>query len=392
MDGFNIKHKGLFIFCAAAVLAAVINPDLFVGFLKSAATVLRPVIIGMTAAFVINRPICSIFELFVKAADKAAEKSCLKPCAPLRSITRTGVAYGAGRRRILWAAAVATGYALLLAAAAGIIWFIVPQLIESTKMLVANADLYREKFMTYYKAAEERDVLGILPFITSALAKIGEAVPSMLAGVYGKTADIISCITDCIIGIVISVYILIDKERLREAVKRTAGHIMSAETFSRYASLYRTVYDVFSRFVSGQVTEAAILGVLCYIGMKLFRFEYALLISVIIGVTALIPVVGAIVGTVPCAFLLFLVKPISAVWFIAFIIILQQIENNFIYPKVVGKSMGLPPLPVLLAILIGAKTGGAAGILLAVPLTAVIYGVFNEKVMKTYGNGASRSD
>ncbi|MCD7731288.1 MAG: AI-2E family transporter [Oscillospiraceae bacterium] len=381
MGEFNFRHKWLFIICGAVILAAVINPDLFGGFFVSAVSVLRPVIIGMAAAFIINRPICKIFDIFLKASDNAAKRSYHKPLLPMRSITKTGAVFWGERRKKLWIAAVITGYGLIFAFSVGIIWFIIPQLLNSLSLLADNADLYRTKFTEYYRAAESKDFLGLLPVITSAVKKIREAFPDVIAKAYGRTADLISGFADFIIGIIISVYILVGKERLRVIVQKTAKHIMNDDAFQHCASLYHTVYDVFTRFISGQVTEALILGVLCYIGMKLFRFEYALLISTIIGITALIPVVGAIVGTIPCAFLLFLVKPISAIWFILYIIVLQQLENNLIYPKVVGKSVGLPPLPVLLAILIGARIGGCAGILLAVPLTAVVYGVFTEKIM-----------
>ena len=266
--------------------------------------------------------------------------------------------------------------------AAGIIWIIIPQLILSLKNLGLNSDIYREKFISYYRAFEKRDTLGLAVLIQKAAERLNGEIPQLISGAYRKAADFFGGAADFIIGSVISVYILVDKDKLRSVVRNIAARLMSEKMFKKAAGYYRMVYDVFSRFVSGQITEAFILGVLCFIGMKIFRFDYALLISTIIGITALIPVVGAIIGTVPCAVLLFLVKPVSAVWFVVFIIVLQQLENNLIYPKVVGKSMGLPPLPVLLAILIGARFGGAVGILLAVPLTAVLYGIFKENFQK----------
>jgi predicted PurR-regulated permease PerM len=132
--------------------------------------------------------------------------------------------------------------------------------------------------------------------------------------------------------------------------------------------------------VNGQLAEAVILGSLCYVGMVVFGFDYPLLISTIILLTALIPIAGALIGTIPSAFLLLLVKPMEAVWFLVFIIILQQIENNFIYPRVVGNSLGLPAILVFTSILLGAGVGGVLGALLAVPLTAVLYAIVNEYI------------
>lgn len=382
MENFSIKHKKLFLVIAVLTAAAVINPDIFFGFISSAVSVLKPVFIGMTLAFIINRPVCRIYEIFLGFSDKINEKSYDKAKPFFLSRTKTGVVCKNGRSRKLWYSSVTAVYLLILAAIAGAVWIIIPQVAGSLRTLTESADLYREKFMIYYRALEKRDTLGILPLITSAVKKLSDRVPGIIADAYGKTAYFIALLADIVIGIVISVYILAGKEKLRVIVRKTAKKLVSPEIYARCADLYRTVYDIFSRFVSGQIAEAAILGVLCFIGMKLFRFEYAMLISTIIGITALIPVMGAIIGTVPCAFLLFLVKPVSAVWFIVYIIVLQQLENNFIYPKIVGKSMGLPPLLVLLAIILGAKIGGGAGILLAVPLTAVAYGIFKEKILE----------
>ena len=131
--------------------------------------------------------------------------------------------------------------------------------------------------------------------------------------------------------------------------------------------------DTFSSFVNGQLTEAFILGVLCYIGMKVFRFDYAVLISVIIGITNMIPIVGPIAGTIPCALVLLLASPRQAVWFVLFVIVLQQLESNLIYPRVVGSSVGLPPLWVLLAVVLGGGLGGILGMILGIPVLSLVY-------------------
>ena len=133
------------------------------------------------------------------------------------------------------------------------------------------------------------------------------------------------------------------------------------------------INQCFTNFVSGQLLEACILGTLCFIGMRLFRFEYAFLISLLVGVSAIVPVVGAFIGTVPAVFLLFLVEPMQAVWFLVFIVVLQQLEGHVIYPKVVGESVGLPPLWVLMGIVVGGGLGGILGMLLGVPMFTVAY-------------------
>ena len=336
-------------------------------------SILSPIFIGMAAAFVINHPTCRIYGLLIKISDSIAEE-------PHKSIfTCRTKSYPANhRQKRVWNISIAITYLLLISCIAGILWLIVPQISASIKLLISNGDLYREKFMLYYSALEKRDKFGILPLISSALKNI--SLSELIAGAYGKTLDFIGGTANIIIGVIISIYILIEKENLRLIVQKIAHHFLDDTKFEKTAQIYRNIYDVFSRFVSGQIIEAFILGILCFLGMALLGFDYAPLISMVIGVTALIPIAGAIIGTIPCALLLFLSEPISAVWFIIFIIILQQLENNFIYPKIVGKSMGLPPLPVLLAIVIGGKIGGIIGILIAVPTAAVIYGIGKEKL------------
>lgn len=358
----NFKDNKLFFLSAALIAAAIINPALLFKGAGFVFTLLRPVIIGMVIAFVANRPACMIYDGIFGRRHKFSKLSEKKH----------------GRK--VWMISTAVSYLLIIAAAAGVVWIIIPQLTKSVVNVWSNGDIYMSKLESYYSELKARDRLGFLPDIETAAEKLSGVLPSLLGELYSGAAGLIGGTADVIIGVVISVYIVADKNSIRRAVRQILTRFMSEDTFVKTASFYKRVYDIFSRFISGQLTEAIVLGVLCYMGMKLFRFEYALLISVIIGVTALVPVVGAIAGTIPSALLLFLTEPVSAVWFILFIIVLQQLENNFIYPRIVGKSMGLHPLPALIAVIIGAKLGGGLGILLSVPITAIGYGIYREKL------------
>lgn len=137
---------------------------------------------------------------------------------------------------------------------------------------------------------------------------------------------------------------------------------------------------VFANFVSGQCLEAIIIGVLCFFGMIILRLPYAGAISVLVGFTALIPVFGAFIGTIVGAFLIFMVNPLQSVIFVIFIIVLQQLEGNLIYPHVVGKSVGLPGIWVLVAVTIGASINGVLGMLLSVPLASILYSILKTDV------------
>lgn len=360
MDKKTVKTILFTAFLAAAVIAVAVKPEFFMGIISRTAGLLMPVFFGLAFAFVMNMPVCRVKKFLSGKSKRASESS----------------------DRTLNIISVITAYLLFLALLAGIICIIIPQLIASVKLFFDNADYYYSNFMKYCTALEKRDGFGIFTAVKNAVAGLGERMPQMLTTTYAKTSDIIGGIADILIGFVISIYILLDKKNIRRAVSLIAERL-AGDRYPKLCRAYRLVFSTFAHFVSGQVTEAVILGVLCFIGMTVFRFDYPLLISTIIGITALIPVIGAIIGTVPAAFLLFLIKPIKAVWFIVFIIVLQLLENNLIYPRVVGKSLGIPPLLVLLAILLGAGIGGPAGILLGVPIMSVLYVALREKLYDT---------
>lgn len=357
MDKKTVRTILFTAFLAAVPIAAAVKPEFFAGLISKAAGLLMPVFLGAAIAFVMNIPFCWFRKRFSQIFKRAGDKT-------------------------LTALSVTAAYLLLLAAAAGIIWIVVPQLISSIRLFIDNFDRYYDNFMGYCTRLESRDEFGIFCALKDAVAGLSGSIPKMLESTYDKTYDLASGIANILIGFVISIYILISKNDIRRFTAMTVKHF-TGERYETVQKRYRMVFNIFTRFVSGQITEAVILGVLCFAGMKLFRFEYALLISTIIGVTALIPVVGAIIGTIPSALLLFLISPARAVWFVVFIIVLQQLENNLIYPKVVGKSLGIPPLLVLLAILLGAGIGGAAGMLLGVPLMSLAYAVVQEKLCES---------
>ena len=140
--------------------------------------------------------------------------------------------------------------------------------------------------------------------------------------------------------------------------------------------------DCFHRYIVGQCTEAVILGVLCTVGMLIFRFPYAPMIGALIGFTALIPVAGAYIGAAVGAIMILTVSPLKALLFLVFIVVLQQLEGNLIYPKVVGKSIGLPAIWVLAAITVGGSLMGIAGMLISVPITAALYRLLKEDMRR----------
>ena len=187
------------------------------------------------------------------------------------------------------------------------------------------------------------------------------------------TASFITGIFNFILGVVFSFYVLLQKENLAQQAKKLMLALFSQKRVDDMIEVGQVSAKVFSNFIRGQVTEACIIGILCFIGMKIFHMPYAPMISVLIGVTALIPVFGAFLGTAVGAFLIVMVDPMKAFGFIVFIIVLQQLEGDLIYPKVVGSSVGLPGIWVLVAATVGGSAGGILGLFLSVPISAALY-------------------
>lgn len=196
------------------------------------------------------------------------------------------------------------------------------------------------------------------------------------------TASIFSTFLKGVIGLAFSIYVLAQKEKLGRQSTMAIKAVFKPRASSRILYLASESFGAFYRFITSQVLEAIIIGFLCLFGMLIFRMPYAGIISLLVGFTSLVPIFGAIFGTLIGAFLILLVSPIKALWFIVFIIVLQQIEGNLIYPKVVGKKVGLPGIWVLLSVTVGGEILGVFGMLISVPVCSVLYCLFRDFVRK----------
>lgn len=185
-----------------------------------------------------------------------------------------------------------------------------------------------------------------------------------------------------VIGLIFAIYLLIGKETLGGQVKRLMNHYLKP-SWNEKIGYVLTIFDnSFHKFIVGQCIEAVVLGVLCMIGMSVLRLPYAMMIGTLIGFTALIPVAGAYIGAGVGAFMILTVSPVQALIFLVFVVILQQLEGNLIYPKVVGSSIGLPGVWVLAAVTIGGGIMGIPGMLLGVPSAAAMYQLIKNDLNK----------
>lgn len=260
---------------------------------------------------------------------------------------------------------------------ASVICVLIPQVAQSVRLFSAHFDSYSRNLTGWMTRLSETRLGALLPEGQPAglMRQLQERLPALLRTTYDCTASVLGGVLDVGIGTVFALYLLADKHRLLAQLRRGCCRFMPSARTVRLMGHLRTVCETFARFLASQCKESLILGALCWLGMTVFRFPYPVLISVIIGITNIVPYFGPLFGTVPCALLLLMVKPGAVPWFLLFIVLLQQAESNLIYPHTVGHSVGLPPAWVLAAIVIGGGMFGAWGMILSVPAAAAAYAI-----------------
>ena len=194
------------------------------------------------------------------------------------------------------------------------------------------------------------------------------------------TKTVVTAIVNTVLGIAIAVYLLAQKEKFKGQFGRAINALFEPTRAKKVKEIASLTNKTFTKFIVGQLVEACILGTLCFIGMLIFKMPNAGIVSVVVAVTALIPVFGSFIGAGVGALLILFISPIKAIWFVIYLIVLQQFESNVIYPRVVGKSVGLPSVWVLIAVTIGGRIFGVPGMLFSVPICTVIYILFKRYV------------
>ena len=203
---------------------------------------------------------------------------------------------------------------------------------------------------------------------------------NFLSSTVSIATSVVSTFANATIGIVFAIYILFQKETLGRQFRRLFYAFLPERYVDRFLAVCALTSTSFNSFLSGQCLEALILALMFFVSMTVFQMPYALVIAVLIGITALIPIFGAFIGCIVGAFLILIASPMQAFWFLVLFIVLQQIEGNVIYPRVVGSSVGLPSIWVLAAVTLGASLGGVLGILFAIPVISVVYALLRSNV------------
>lgn len=203
---------------------------------------------------------------------------------------------------------------------------------------------------------------------------------SVVNTVTGVGTSVVSTVMNTFLGLVVAVYILAQKERIGRFTRRCIDAFLPQKAASGLARIASMASETFSNFVAGQLADSCILGILCYICMRIFRFPYPEVISVVIGVTSLVPMVGSFIGEVIGALLILIVSPLKALLFVVMVLAIQQVDGAFIYPRIVGRSVGLPGVAVFCAVIVGGNVAGVIGAMIGVPVCALIYALLREAV------------
>lgn len=203
---------------------------------------------------------------------------------------------------------------------------------------------------------------------------------SVVDTVTGVGTSVVSTVMNTFLGLVVAVYILAQKERIGRFTRRCIDAFLPQKAASGLARIASMASETFSNFVAGQLADSCILGILCYICMRIFRFPYPEVISVVIGVSSLVPMVGSFIGEVIGALLILIVSPLKALLFVVMVLAIQQVDGAFIYPRIVGRSVGLPGVAVFCAVIVGGNVAGVIGAMIGVPVCALIYALLREAV------------
>lgn len=363
MDKKTFRYILALVACSILIIYGVWNNQLIFNFFSKALLIIRPVIIGFAIAFILNSPYMSLRKLYIKFFKKRKTDKLPKFLAIL------------------------SVYLLLFLIIAALSLVVIPEIWRSINKLTENIGGYivnlkdvTTDFLNKYSQFIPAD-LNIMDKVLSLFENIPDLVKTIFVGAFGFTSGFISTLFDIIIGLMISLYFMIGKEKFLIQSKKVLFAVIKKERAEKTISLLTFISNSFQKYIAGQLLEACIMGVMCFVGMSIFGFHnYTFLISVLIGATNVIPIVGPFIGTIPSVFILLLVDPVQAILFVVFEVALQNFEANIVFPRVVGTQVGLPSFWVLISVLIGGGLFGLIGMVLAVPTMSIIYELTKRKV------------
>lgn len=350
------------------IYLALSNLDVIAGAFNWLVKLFMPLIIGMVMALILNVPMRSMEKYLFARTTRPKLKKLRRPLA------------------------IVFSFLIVLAIISGISILVIPELTKALSIVATNIingidKLAKMEENIDYSSIPFGDYLKNQSFDFESIRYEIEQFAKNQGGAIMSTAldkmgSVVGGVVNSLIGVAFSIYMLFHKETLQRQILRLL-HAWAPQKIERPVVHIASVFsETFRLFISAQTTEAIILGSLCTLGMVILRLPYAPMIGALVGVTALIPVIGAFIGTIVGAFMIITVDPFKTLIFVIFLLILQQIEGNLIYPKVVGSSIRLPAMWVLAAVAIGGSLGGPLGMLIGVPTTSALYTLLREATEK----------
>lgn len=339
----------------ALIVRVIMTPHAVSDGLARVLNVLMPFIIGILIAFILN-PIIKWLVRFLSG-----------PCK-IKS------------RKICKAIATIVAYLGVLGIITICILFIVPQVIKSiTEVINSLPKLYNLTYK-FFNNLQERlpntDVSEIQKIVNDTLpdiiSYIKDFASNLVPAIYSASVYIVKWVLNIVIAIIVSVYMLTDKKNLLRSIKLILYSFVPVNYIDPTITILKECNAIFTRFIVGKAIDSTIIGILCFALMNIFHLEYALLISVIVGITNMIPYFGPFIGAVPGILVLLMVSPLKSLGFAVLILVLQQFDGLYLGPKIMGDTIGLKPLWIIIAITLGGSIGGVLGMFLSVPLVAII--------------------
>lgn len=348
--------------------------DPFVHFLLLLLSAAAPLITGCLIAYVANIPMRFFERHYFPGSTRPLAVRSRRPVCMLLAFA--GIAAVVFLVLRIVAPEVTKCVALLLSA--------VPPMLQEATEALSKSSVLSDNIVGLLESLDWESILGdAVAFLKTGVGAVTDwAVRFMTA--------LVSGMADFFISLIFAVYLLGGKERLARQLGALSKRYIRKSWRAGGLHVIRTADDCFHHYIVGQCTEAVILGVLCAAGMLIFGFPYAAVVGATVGLMALIPIAGAYIGGAVGFLLILTISPLKAVLFVVYLIILQQLEGNLIYPKVVGTSLGLPGIWVLAAVIVGGGLGGIAGMILGVPLTACVYKLLKEDIQR--GENAGNND
>lgn len=344
------------------------NLGLFMGIIGKILEVLLPFIIGIALAYILNIPMTKI-EKFLKDKLKGKNSNI-----SIRVIS------------------IVLSLILLIFIVAFVLLMLIPELVENIELLIQNIPILIYKVEDWIISLLDKypdmqyEIEKIFNNSTSDNGIIINILNYALNGSINIITSLVSGIITIFTSLIFAIYMLSQKEQLQESLKNIIYIYTKKSYANKIMEVAKLSNNIFSKFISGQCLEAVILGCIFFVVLSIFRFPYALIISVLTTITALIPIFGAMIAMVIGAILIAITNPFQAFIFILVFLVIQQIEGNFIYPKVVGKSVGLSPLWTLLAITVGGGLFGIVGMLIGLPIASIIYSLIANDASKRLNN------